>query len=307
MEKKYCLLTNDVETTSIWHNSLCDKTGSKVYREGMPRLLDIYLAYNIKTTFFFTGYIAKLFPEIVLMAYNNGHEVASHGLTHAKEHAFDILGYNQQLAHLSDSKKILEDITGEEVISFRSPALRTNTFTPAALRDSGFLIDSSIASQRFDMMMSLGSLKKLNWMTAPRIPYKTSKKDLAKKGIGPVVEVPISAFLFPYIGTTMRMFPQFTKMFRWLLSAESSWNGKPIVFLIHPNEFIDESDESRIIEKRSRNYLKAFAQDIVRSKIKTKNLGQNAVKIYEDQLIFFKKRKFTFLTLKDYCKKFKLF
>ena len=36
--KKYCLLTNDVETTSIVNNRLCDKTGEKVLKEGMPVL-----------------------------------------------------------------------------------------------------------------------------------------------------------------------------------------------------------------------------------------------------------------------------
>jgi peptidoglycan/xylan/chitin deacetylase (PgdA/CDA1 family) len=306
MRENYCLFTNDVETTSIWHNTLRDETGLKVYKEGMPRLLDLYKAHNIKTTFFFTGHIARLFPDIVRMVQKDGHEVASHGLSHLKEHAFDSLGYKQQFAHLSGSKKILEDICGEEVISFRSPALRTNRFTPPALRDSGFLIDSSIASQRFDMMMSLGSLKKLGWMTAPRRPYKTSIRDLTKRGKGPVVEVPISAVFFPYIGTTMRVFPQISKLFRLLLSVESKCNGKPIVFLIHPNELINESDEDRIIKKRSRNILKAFVQDVARSKLKAKNLGQKAVKIYEDQLIFFKKRKFRFMTLRDYCKKSKL-
>ena len=49
---KYCLLTNDVETTSIWFNSLRDETGLKVLREGMSVLLDLYEKYEIKTTFF---------------------------------------------------------------------------------------------------------------------------------------------------------------------------------------------------------------------------------------------------------------
>ena len=40
--KKYCLLTNDVETHSIWFNTLRDETGEKVRDEGMPILLDIY-------------------------------------------------------------------------------------------------------------------------------------------------------------------------------------------------------------------------------------------------------------------------
>ena len=39
---KYCLLTNDVGTTSIWFNALRDETGLKVLKEGMPILLDLY-------------------------------------------------------------------------------------------------------------------------------------------------------------------------------------------------------------------------------------------------------------------------
>ncbi|MCT4602664.1 MAG: hypothetical protein N4A59_07175, partial [Marinifilum sp.] len=68
--KKVCLLTNDVETTSIWFNCLRDKTGLKVVNEGMPLLLDIYSKYNIKSTFYFTGYIAKLYPKVVKMILN---------------------------------------------------------------------------------------------------------------------------------------------------------------------------------------------------------------------------------------------
>ena len=82
---KYCLLTNDVETTSIWFNSLRDKTGLKVLQEGMPILLDLYEKYNIKSTFFFTGYIAKLYPRLVKMILPYGHEVGSHGLSHEKK------------------------------------------------------------------------------------------------------------------------------------------------------------------------------------------------------------------------------
>ena len=105
MKKKYCLLTNDVETTSIWHNSLRDETGLKVLKEGMPRLLDLYAKYNVKSTFFFTGYIAKLYPEVVKMIIPYGHEVASHGLVHDSDKAFDVLSYDDQVKHLQESKK----------------------------------------------------------------------------------------------------------------------------------------------------------------------------------------------------------
>ena len=53
---KYCLLTNHVETTSIWFNSLRDETGLKVLKEGMPVLLDLHEKYGIKTTFFYRLY-----------------------------------------------------------------------------------------------------------------------------------------------------------------------------------------------------------------------------------------------------------
>jgi len=299
---KHCLLTNDVETTSIWFNCLRDKTGMKVFREGMPVLLDLYARYNIRTTFFFTGYIAKCIPEIVKMILPYGHEVGSHGLSHNKEDGFDVLSLKEQIRHLTASKKILEDISGKEVISFRSPALRTNKYTASALIESGYKIDSSVASQRFDMFFSFGALKKLNWLTAPRLPYKTSEKSLFKKGNSALIEVPLSATLFPYVGTTMRILPTISRMQRNLLHWETKINGKPIIFDIHPNEFIDESDEKRVIDRRSNNPVSYFMQDYLRSRLKVKNLGNKAIPLYEKQIEFFKKRNYQFTTLKDYCK-----
>jgi len=301
MSKNYTLLTNDVETTSIWFNALRNETGLKVLNEGMPLLLDIYAKHNIKSTFFFTGYIAKLYPEIVKMIISDGHEVGSHSMSHLKENGHDVTDFNKQVKLLSDSKKLLEDISGQEVISFRAPALRVNKHTAPALIKTGYRIDSSVASQRFDMFFSFGSLKKLNWLTAPRLPYKTSERSLFMKGNGPLIEVPLSATLFPYVGTTMRIFPGITRMQRNLLHWEAKANNKPIVFDIHPNEFIDESYEPRTIKRRSKNPVSYFIQDFLRSQLKVKNLGEKAIPLYESQIKFFQKRDYQFTTLKDYC------
>lgn len=299
---KYCLLSNDVETTSLWHNTLRDESGYKVLKEGMPLLLDLYEKYNIKCTFFFTGYIAKLYPEVVKMIIPYGHEVGSHGLSHTKENGFDVMPLEKQIRHLKESKNILEDIIGEEIISFRAPALRVNNDTTIALAECGYKIDSSVASQRFDMFMSFGGLKKLNWLTAPRLPYRTSKDSLFKKGSGQIIEIPLSASLIPYLSTTMRIFPTFTGLQRRLMAFETSKNGKPIVFITHPNEFIDESNEERQINKRSKNLVATFLQDTVRTKLKMKNLGPKGAKIYEREIKYFENQKFKFCTIKDYCK-----
>ncbi|MET2984884.1 polysaccharide deacetylase family protein [Aureibaculum conchae] len=300
--EKYCLLSNDVETTSLWHNTLRDESGYKVLKEGMPLLLDLYAKYNVKSTFFFTGYMAKLYPEVVKMVIPYGHEVGSHGLLHTKEHGFDVMSLEKQINHLKESKDILENIIGEEIISFRAPALRVSNDTALALEKTGYKIDSSVASQRFDMFMSFGGLKKLNWLTAPRLPYRTSKNTLFKKGEGSIIEIPLSASLIPYLSTTMRIFPNFTAFQRKVLAYETSKNGKPIVFITHPNEFIDEMDEERQINKRSKNVVSAFLQDTLRSKLKMKNLGPKGIPIYEREIKYFDEHKFKFSTIKNYCK-----
>lgn len=303
MKKKYCLLTNDVETTSIWHNSLRDATGLKVWKEGMPRLLDLYEKYNVKSTFFFTGYIARLYPEIVKMIVPYGHEVASHGLVHDSDKAFDVLSYEDQLKHLQESKKILEDISGQEVISFRAPALRVNHNTPKALLEAGFKIDSSIASQRFDFMLSFGSKDKVKWFFAPRQPFITSKESLFTKGNDGLIEVTLNAYLFPYIGTTMRVFPTMTKMTRHVVNMENKMNGKPVVFLIHPNELIDESDEEVTkINRRSKGFISYLLADKLRRNLKTRNLGEGGLKLYAGEVDYFNRKKYNFTTVQTYAR-----
>lgn len=300
--KKHTLLTNDVETTSIWFNTLRYKTAARVLKEGMPALLDIYSKYGIKSTFFFTGYIVNLYPELVSMVVNAGHEVGSHGKSHLKENAFDVMPYERQLRHLVETKKQLEDLSGQEVLSFRAPALRVSTSTAQALIEAGYRIDSSVASRRFDFFLSFGGIKKLRWFFSPRLPYRTSPNSLFRKGDSPLIEVPLSAFFIPYLGTTMRIFPWITPLQRAGILLESNLNGKPVVFDIHPNELIDESDEPRVIKSRSGNKIAYFFQDWLRAQLKTKNLGAAAINLYEREIRFFVKHGYKFNTLKGYCK-----
>jgi peptidoglycan-N-acetylglucosamine deacetylase len=299
---KYCLMTNDVETTSIINHRLDDNVAIKVYREGMPRLLDLYAKYNVKATFFYTGHIAELVPDVVRMAHKVGHEIGSHGYSHEVNQAFDVLSIEQQKEHLRKSKSILENIIGEEIISFRAPAARVNGNTVKALLETGFKIDSSISSQRLDMFMSLGALKKMNWITAPRLPYFTDSNNIFKKGKGELFEIPISALGFPYIGTFMRISPGLNRFTRQLLHLETNYNNRPFVFLTHPNEFIDEERDGKNITRRASNYFSYLLGDVLRHKLKVKNLGAKAIPIFEKELKFFTKNKYEFIRCKDYYK-----
>lgn len=298
-KERICLITNDVETTSILNHKLRDKTGEYVLNQGMPRLLDLYDKYGVKATFFYTGHIAKLYPDVVRKAYERGHEVGSHGLTHEVDKAFDVLSPKEQLSHLIQSKQILEDIIGDEVISFRAPAARVDKGFPEILHEAGFKVDSSVSSQRLDMMFSFGALKKLHWLTAPRKAYFAQADNIFKKGDSDILEAPISAYGFPYIGTFMRIAPAVNRMTRNVLYWETLCNGRQFVFLTHPNEFIDEDQETTEIERRGSNYISYLLGDVIRHKLKVKNLGEKALPIYERELAFFKDKGFEFVTCKE--------
>ena len=307
MEKdRICLITNDVETTSILNHKLRDKTGEYVLNQGLPRLLDLYDKYGVKATFFYTGHIAKLYPDVVKKAYERGHEVGSHGLTHEVDQAFDVLSPEEQLSHLKQSKQILEDIIGDEVISFRAPAARVDKGFPRILREAGFKVDSSVSSQRLDMMFSFGALKKLHWLTAPRKAYFVRTENIFKKGDSGILEAPISAFGFPYIGTFMRIAPVLNRATRYILYWETLCSGRQFVFLTHPNEFIDEDQETTEIERRGSNYISYLLGDVIRHKLKVKNLGEKALPIYDRELTFFKNKGFEFVTCKELYNRKKL-
>lgn len=296
---RYFLATNDVESTSIRYNKQRASTAEAVLKQGMPLLLELYKQLDIRAAFFFTGEIAEQYPELVKMVIPDGHEVACHGYSHEDEFAFDRLGYHAQLEHLKKAKAILENISGMEVVSFRAPALRVNEFTPRALEAAGFTIDSSISPQRADSFLSFGAFKKLNRLIAPRMPYFTASNNLAAKGNSAIFEIPISALLVPYIGTFMRLAPGLTKALGNLLHKEATLTGKPVNFLIHPNECILE-DDSDTIARRASNPLSYLLAEKLRTALKQKNLGSNALLLYREHLEFFRAEDYAFCTLRQY-------
>ena len=54
---------NDVESFSISLNRCDPDTADKVYRVGLPRLLDLLAKHDILSTFYFTGMMAEMVPE----------------------------------------------------------------------------------------------------------------------------------------------------------------------------------------------------------------------------------------------------
>lgn len=294
----YYLLTNDVEEHSIKKNKLDLDTARLVYKEGLPELLRLYDKYKIKTTFYFTASFVELFPNSVKMVLNSGHEIGCHGLSHKVEEGLDLMKLEQQINAIKKAKEIIEIYAGK-IEAFRAPALRLNKFTVKALEINGFKTDSSVASQRFDGPLSYGARMKLRWLLASRMPYFMNYENPFRKGNSKILEIPISSFILSYIGTTMRIVPKIIPMLRMLLFLEAKTSGKPIVFDFHPNEVIEE-DYSGKIFYRGKNLFSIFWKDIIRQRLKLRNLGKHATALMEREIKKAINTGFTFITMKAF-------
>ena len=300
---KVCCITNDVEATSIYGEPYRKDIAENVQNEALPALLALYKKYNVRATFYCLASFAQDYPTIIKLIEEDGHEVACHGLIHNSDKAFDLLTYEEQVQHLKESKQILESVSSQKVVSFRAPALRVNNDTPKALTETGFETDSSVAPQRLDIFMSLGSKHKKHWLKAPRVIYKASTNNLAKKGNGGITEIPVSAFGIPYISTVMRMSTVLTFFTRWCIYWETKGkNNKVVNFLFHPSEAITIVNATKgEIQKRSKNWLSHFFSDVLRMHLKKKNLGTNSLLLLEKELQFWQKKGYEFKTIKE-CK-----
>lgn len=278
--------TNDVEHTSVT-GAVFERIATQVEENGLPRLLDLYDKYGVRSTFFILGQLAEQKPNIVKQIIARGQEVGSHGYQHDYRRAFDVMTLDEQIAELRQSKDLLEQIGGQEVVSFRAPALRVNHDTPVALREAGYRFDSSVAPQRMDAFMSLGGTGKKQWLHAPREIYETAIDNLARMGQSGIMEVPISSYGVPYIGTVMRISPHvLTPMARRVLYWESKRKDTPITFLYHPSEAVQEIEEEYKPRHRAQSKIGYLMSDVLRAKVKLRHLDLSALDLLERELQF---------------------
>lgn len=110
----------------------------------LKKLLDDLDSVDIKATFFCVGQLAKLFPSVVRLISNHGHEVGCHSNIHTWLNKMD----EQTLrADTMDALKALEDVLGEKVVSYRAPAFsvtENNKWAVNVLADCGIENDASI-------------------------------------------------------------------------------------------------------------------------------------------------------------------
>jgi polysaccharide deacetylase family protein (PEP-CTERM system associated) len=141
------LLTFDIED---WYN--CDfitpdfhweKYEVRIYA-GVERILAELENRHLKATFFCLGWIAERHPQVVRDIHASGHHIGCHSYQHELSTRFDPQGFYSDTER---AKKLIEDLTGEEINAFRAPGFsitENNSWAFEILTELGFEYDASI-------------------------------------------------------------------------------------------------------------------------------------------------------------------
>ena len=106
-----------------------------------PRILDLLDDYDIKASFYVPGYVAETHEELVLDIKRRGHEIAHHGYMHEPPAT---LSKEQEADVLDKGIAIIERITGDKPLGYRSPSWELSEHSLSLLAQRGFLYDSSL-------------------------------------------------------------------------------------------------------------------------------------------------------------------
>jgi polysaccharide deacetylase family protein (PEP-CTERM system associated) len=225
-----CVFTIDVED---WFHIMDLPTAPKMEQwSALPslvganftRLLDMLDERGVKATCFFLGWVAERNPHLVRQAIERGHEVASHGYSHALIYEMS----PDQFAHdIQRAKALLEDMAGRPVVGYRAPGFSVTEQTPwffEKLIEAGYRYSSSI----FPSTREHGGYRGF-----------TPDPCIVETDSGKICEVPISLAALGsrricfFGGGYLRLFPYplIRRMTRQVLSE-----ARPVVFYIHPRE-----------------------------------------------------------------------
>lgn len=215
-----------------------DRWATPEQRErALTMALDACEAYGVRSTFFVTASHAHEYPQHLRRMRDQGQEVGCHGLKHTDEEDYNRMPASLQREYIEQAARLLQNATGVTVASFRSPRVKTSGTTLQLLSECGYRVDSSVCSQRIDLISS--NLINPGWITAPRRPYHPHPANAFRKGGLPILEVPVSAAVLPFISSSLKALGlEGMKSLFNLLYGEAKRTGKPVVYLAHPTEFI---------------------------------------------------------------------
>ena len=120
-----------------------DKFESRI-DHGVGRILDLMDKHDLKGTFFCLGWIAEKHPHIIKRIDTAGHHIGTHSYNHQLAYEQTEEEYRNDL---SDSIKILSDLTGKKIDTYRAPGFsikESNLWAFDVMSEEGIRYDSSV-------------------------------------------------------------------------------------------------------------------------------------------------------------------
>jgi peptidoglycan/xylan/chitin deacetylase (PgdA/CDA1 family) len=105
------------------------------YREGVPRLLDLWDKHGVKVTSHMVGTAVLKSPALAREIVKRGHEAAAHGMSWKPQVS---MSRAQELAFVREGVEAVEKITGQRPRGYNCNWLRRSTNTLSVLQELGF-------------------------------------------------------------------------------------------------------------------------------------------------------------------------
>jgi polysaccharide deacetylase family protein (PEP-CTERM system associated) len=202
-----------------------------VVSEGTLAVLALMKRHGARGTFFVLGDVAARHPDLLRAIAADGHEIASHGMTHIPLWRLDPASFR---AELRACRAAFGAALGrDDSIGFRAPTFSLDAATAWALpvlAEEGFLYDSSIFPARVRLYGVAG---------APLGIYRPDVRDLGRDNpAGPLVEFPVAIARMAGVrvpvagGFYLRLLPG-----AWLIAALAGIaQRRPFALYMHPWE-----------------------------------------------------------------------
>lgn len=210
----------------------------------IDKILGLFARHDVRATFFTLGWVAEHHPSVVRRIAEAGHEIASHGYRHVRATQQSRSEFESDVDR---TKKLLEDVTGCEILGYRAASYSigaSNIWALDVLRETGHRYSSSIYPVQHDLY---------GMPEAPRFAFRTRQNGL--------LEIPITTISLRHRnypcggGGFFRLYPYIFS--RWAIRRVNQRDKQPAVFYFHPWE-IDPA-QPRVsglpLKTRFRHYL----------------------------------------------------
>lgn len=128
--------------------------------QGLESILEVLDYKQIKASFFCLGWLADNHPDFIKKIASNGHQICCNGYWHISPNSLDKKSFIEET---STAKKMLEDVSGIEVDTYRAPNFGIEGIEEwyfDALAEMGFNADSSFHGNHPHLMQDIiGEMK----------------------------------------------------------------------------------------------------------------------------------------------------